>query len=469
MLIRTFLLAVFAALIFAACVVGDDENPSTPAPSPTGAVVGTEVMQTATQPSQNSTPTPAPNTPTGPTSTIPAAGASTATPTPADGETSTATVTPLPALPATPTTDPAPNPLPLDQLTVGLELVADGFDQPDGIANAEDGSNRIFVLEQPGRIRVVIAGALVEIPFLDITDRVGSDSTERGLLGLVFHPEYENNGRFFVNYTNRDGQTVISEFAVTGDPNIADPSSEKLILFVEQPAGNHNGGHLAFGPDGLLWIGLGDGGAAGDQFQNAQNPGTLLGSMLRIDIDSSDPYGIPADNPFVDDPNARDEIWAIGLRNPWRYSFDRLTGDLYIADVGQGQWEEIDFASAASTGGENYGWPIIEGSYCYESNSCTIEGLIRPIAEYDHAEGNCAVTGGYVYRGSLSPGLWGTYVYADYCSGRFWGLRVTDAGVETRLFFQRTGALFSSFGEDEQGEVYIVSLESGALYRVVGF
>lgn len=474
MLIRTLLFAVVSALVLAACVVGEEDDPATSTPAPTAPITGVEPTPTPSEATGDPTPTPAPSEPTAPpvTPTEALPGDATTTPTPATGGEPTATVTPLPPPPPTeaPTATLAPEPVPLDQLSVGLELVAGGLDQPDGIANAGDGSNRIFVLEQPGRIRIVaIDGTVVETPFLDITDRVGSSSTEQGLLGLAFHPDYENNGRFFVNYTNRDGHTVISEFAVTAEPNIADPASETLILFVEQPASNHNGGHLVFGPDGFLWIGLGDGGAAGDRFQNAQNPGTLLGSMLRIDIDSADPYGVPATNPYVDDPNARNETWAIGLRNPWRYSFDRLTNDLYIADVGQGQREEISFAAANSSGGENYGWPIIEGTVCYETDPCSVDGLVQPIAEYDHAGGNCAVTGGFVYRGTQSPGLWGTYVYADYCSGNFWGLRVTDAGVETQLFFQRPGALFSSFGEDEQGEIYVVSLESGSLYRVVGF
>ena len=472
MLIRTLLFAVTIALILTGCIVGDDEDPATSTPAPTAPIVGGDPTPTPGETSQDPTPTPAPNAPTSPpgTATEAPAGEVTATPAPATGE-PTATVTPVPPPPAaTPTPTPAPAPVPLDQLSIGLELVTGGLDAPDGIANAGDGSNRIFVLEQPGRIRVVAAdGTLIEAPFLDITDRVGSSSTEQGLLGLAFHPDYANNGRFFVNYTNLDGHTVISEFAVTGEPNIADPASETLIIFVEQPAGNHNGGHLAFGPDGYLWIGLGDGGGAGDRFQNAQNPGTLLGSMLRIDVDSADPYGVPAGNPFIDDPNARNEVWAIGLRNPWRYTFDRQTGDLYIADVGQGQREEISFAAADSSGGENYGWPIIEGTVCYETDPCSADGLVQPIAEYDHSGGNCAVTGGYVYRGTHSPGLWGTYVYADYCSGNFWGLRVTDAGVESQLFFQRSGALFASFGEDEQGEIYVVSQDTDSLYRIVGF
>ena len=469
MLIRTILLAGFVLLLTTACIV-DDDDPATSTPAPTAPIVDTrEPTGTAADEADSPSATPAPNEPSTETPTAPPAGDATATPTPAVGDEPTPTVTPIPPPPATETATPAPEPLPLDQVTIELELVVDGLDQPDGVANAGDGSNRLFVLEQPGRIRVVQDGTLVDVPFLDITDRVGNDGSEQGLLGLAFHPDYANNGRFFVNYTDNDGDTVISEFAVSGDPNIADPASEAMILFVEQPAGNHNGGNLVFGPDGYLWIGLGDGGAAGDRFQNAQNPGTLLGSMLRIDIDGAEPYGVPADNPFVEDSNARSEVWAYGLRNPWRYSFDRLTGDLYIADVGQGAWEEISLARAGSTGGENYGWPIIEGSHCYGADNCDTEGLIQPITEYDHPGGNCAVTGGYVYRGVESPALWGTYLYADYCSGNFWGLRVSESGVENRHFFQQNGALFASFGEDEQGEVYIVSMQTGALYRIVAF
>ena len=477
MLVRSLLFALFAALVLAACSIGDDDDSATPTPEPTAPITGDRATPTPTPGAEDATQSPT-STPASiqlptPTATESSGEAASPTPTPSSGDAPTPTVTPLPPPPPTPvptaTPVPEPVPVPLDQLTIGLELVTVGFIEPAGVASAGDGSNRIFVLELPGRIRIVRDGELVGTPFLDIVDRVGSDATERGLLGLAFHPDYVRNGRFFVNYTNRDGHTVISQFTVTTNPDIADPASEKLILFVEQPASNHNGGHLAFGPDGFLWIGLGDGGGAGDQFQNAQNPGTLLGSMLRIDIDGADPYGVPESNPFINNPDARNEVWAIGLRNPWRYSFDRLTGDLYIADVGQGGSEEVHFTPATSTGTENYGWPIIEGSFCYQSDSCNIEGLVRPVAEYDHAGGNCAVTGGYVYRGTLSPGLWGTYVYADYCSGRFWGLRVTEEGVENRFFFQRAGALFSSFGEDEQGEIYIVSLESSALYRVVGF
>ncbi|MEZ4568868.1 MAG: PQQ-dependent sugar dehydrogenase [Thermomicrobiales bacterium] len=468
MVVRTLLMAGLISIMIVACVVGDDDEPATPTPVPTAPIVGTR-SPSATSKSEAPTPTAAQDLTATPSETPQQSSDATETSPPPSPDVPTVTVTPLPPPPATATATVPSEPVPLDQLTVGLELVVDGLDQPDGIANAGDDSGRLFILEQPGRIRVVLDGELLDRPFLDITGQVGTDGTERGLLGLAFHPEFPNNGRFFVNYTNNDGNTVISEFGLTNDPNVADPASEKMILFVEQPASNHNGGHLAFGPDGYLWIGLGDGGAAGDAFNNAQNSGTLLGAMLRIDIDGADPYGVPADNPFIDDPDARNELWAIGLRNPWRYSFDRQTGDLYIADVGQGQWEEISFQPAGSTGGENYGWPIIEGSHCYESDSCTVEGLVRPIAEYDHAGGNCAVTGGYVYRGELSPALTGTYVYADYCSGRFWGLRRGDDGIETQLFFQRNGALFSSFGEDEQGEIYVASLESGAIYRVVAF
>jgi glucose/arabinose dehydrogenase len=454
---RTLLFALILSAIATACIVDDDPDPtSTPLPTAPLTTPQTTPTSGGGDDSATATPTAAQADPT-------AAQNATPTPTPAADD-------PTPTLaPEQPTPTPAPAPLPLDQLNIGLEMVVDGLDQPSGFAVAGDGSNRFFILEQPGRIRVVQEGALLEEPFLDITERVGNDATEQGLLGLAFHPNYTENSFFYVNYTNNDGHTTISRFSVSGDPNVADSESESLVLFVEQPAGNHNGGHLVFGPDGYLWIGLGDGGASGDRFQNAQNPGTLLGSMLRIDVDGAEPYGVPADNPFVDDPNARSEVWATGLRNPWRYSFDSETGDLYIADVGQGEWEEISVARAGSTGGENYGWPITEGSHCYGTDSCTTDGLVQPVIEYDHSGGNCAITGGYVYRGSASPGLWGAYLYADYCSGNFWGLRLAEGGAEPRLFFQRDRALFSSFGQDEHGELYILSIEAGAVFHIVAF
>jgi glucose/arabinose dehydrogenase len=269
------------------------------------------------------------------------------------------------------------------------------------------------VLEKPGRIRVVKDNALTPIPFLDITDRVGSSQSEQGLLGLAFHPDFTKNGFLYLNYTDLQGDTVVSRFAVSGDPDQVDPASEMVLLKLPQPAANHNGGHLAFGPDGYLYIGTGDGGAAGDRFGNGQNGRTLLGAMLRLDVAGGQPYTVPPDNPFVGNQDVRDEIWALGLRNPWRYSFDRQTGDLYIADVGQNQYEEVNIQLAGNPGGQNYGWPIMEATHCFPAGqACDPTDLTLPVAEYDHSQG-CSVTGGYVYRGQEYPMLTGIYLFGD--------------------------------------------------------
>ena len=307
---------------------------------------------------------------------------------------------------------------------------------------------------------------------LDISGQVGSNGSEQGLLGLAFHPSYVENGLFFVNYTDLAGDTVISRFSMAdgweaGGPPVANSGSETVLLTLKQPASNHNGGHLAFGPEGYLYIGTGDGGAAGDRYQNGQNGATLLGAMLRVDVDDGQPYSIPPDNPFVGDPNVRDEIWAIGLRNPWRYSFDRLNGDLYIADVGQNLYEEVDLQPAAQGGGQNYGWPIMEASHCFPADrECDQAGLTLPLIEYDHSQG-CSVTGGYVYRGEAYPSLQGTYVFGDYCSGRIWGM-VTPAQSEPQLVqLAQVNVLLSSFGEDERGELYVLDMAGSQLFKLV--
>jgi glucose/arabinose dehydrogenase len=306
-------------------------------------------------------------------------------------------------------------------------------------------------------------------PLLDISDRVGSGGSEQGLLGLAFHPNYAQNGLLFVNYADLQGNTVVSRFSMApgweqGSPLAADPGSETPLLRLEQPAANHNGGHLAFGPDGYLYIGTGDGGAAGDQYGNGQNGATLLGAMLRLDVNSGEPYTIPADNPFIGDPNIRDEIWAIGLRNPWRYAFDRLTGDLYIADVGQNLYEEVNLQPAAQ-GGQNYGWPIMEASHCFPADAqCDRTGLTLPLLEYDHSQG-CSVTGGYVYRGEEFPGLRGVYIFGDYCSGKIWGVAAQTASQQV-VELADADLQLSSFGEDEQGELYLLDMGSGALYKL---
>ena len=309
-------------------------------------------------------------------------------------------------------------------------------------------------------------GELSSVPFLDITDRVGSGGSEQGLLGLAFHPDYAQNGLFIVNYTDQQGATVVARFSVSSDPARADPASEAVLLTVRQPASNHNGGHLAFGPDGHLYIGLGDGGGAGDRYGNGQNGQTLLGAMLRLDVDSGVPFAVPADNPFVGTPAVRDEIWALGLRNPWRFSFDRLTGEMYIADVGQNKYEEVNIQRADSGGGENYGWPIMEAAHCFpEGSGCDRSGLVLPVAEYDHSQG-CSVTGGYVYRGSEFSILTGIYLFGDYCSGRIWGLAPAGDGWRVAELAQESIQI-SSFGEDEAGELYVLNLGGGELLKIV--
>ncbi|RPI95615.1 MAG: glucose dehydrogenase [Chloroflexi bacterium] len=318
-----------------------------------------------------------------------------------------------------------------------------------------DGSGRLFVIEKVGRIRIIENDQVLEVPLLDISDRVGSNGSEQGLLGLAFHPQYAENGRFFVNYTDTSGDTVIARFQVSDDPNVADPASEVKLLGVSQPFQNHNGGVLAFGPDGYLYAGLGDGGSAGDPNGNAQNTEVLLGKLLRLDVDSAEPYAVPADNPFGS------EIWAYGLRNPWRLSFDRSTGDLYIGDVGQGDWEEIDFLAAGSPGGTNFGWDFREGAHDFEGGGP--EGMIDPVAEYSHAERNCSVTGGYVYRGSM-PEWNGIYLYGDYCTGMIWGLIRAESGWQNQLLFD-LDVTITSFGQDAAGEIYLVS-GSGDILRL---
>jgi glucose/arabinose dehydrogenase len=357
------------------------------------------------------------------------------------------------------------------------QQVIGGLEKPLGLTHAGDGSGRLFVVEQPGRIWIIQNSQLSQQPFLDITDRVGSSGNEQGLLGLAFHPDYPQNGYFFVNYTDRNGDTLISRFQVSADdPDRADPTTEKQLIFVNQPFSNHNGGSLAFGPDGYLYIGLGDGGSQGDPRGFAQSLVTMLGKILRIDVDQGDPYTIPADNPFAQG-GGLGEIWAYGLRNPWRMAFDRLTGDLYIGDVGQDKWEEIDFIAAAdfyqspdvhqlrSPGGLNFGWSLFEGLHPYKGKLQQDVHVISPVAEYGHSEG-CSVTGGVVYRGSRLPDWQGIYLYGDYCTGRLWGLLRDAQGVwQSRVLFDGVGRI-TSFGEDEMGEVYLVD-QTGNVLRLV--
>ena len=357
---------------------------------------------------------------------------------------------------------------PPDPAQVRLEEVAAGFDRPLLATHAGDGSGRLFVVEQTGRIWIVAEGERLERPFLDLSARVTpiSGYSEQGLLGLAFHPEYADNGRFFINYTDSGGDTVVAEYAVSADdPNVAAPGSERVLLRVEQPFRNHNGGHMAFGPEGYLYLALGDGGSAGDPQGNGQNPWTLLGTILRIDVDGEGeegrPYAIPPDNPFVESGLGAPEVWAYGLRNPWRFSFDRATGDLYIADVGQNQWEEVNFQVADSPGGENYGWNRYEGAHPFSGGPAP-EDMTLPVAEYAHSEGGCSVSGGYVYRGEALPDLAGVYFYGDWCSGNIWALYRDEAGAwQNMAFIPQSGLMIASFGEDEAGELYVVDYNGG--------
>ena len=381
--------------------------------------------------------------------------------------------------------------------TITLTPFASGAIQPTYVTHAGDNSGRLFVVERAGRIRIFKNGAFLSTPFLDITSRVQSGSSEQGLLSMAFPPGYANKGYFYVNYTNRSGigDTMIARYRLTGNADIADPNSEEVILTVVQPQANHNGGQLQFGPDGYLYIGMGDGGGGGDQhgtIGNAQDPSTLLGKILRINVEPSGPgpvplpagpfiiylpmisklanvgtnYSIPATNPYNQTAGYRGEIWALGLRNPWRFSFDRQTGDLYTADVGQNAWEEVNFQPGASAGGENYGWRILEGAHCFNpSTGCTPPARYSaPVAEYSNAATECAVTGGYVYRGPGNPAMQGFYFYGDFCSGRIWGLKHDGTSWVTQQLAQ-PAINISSFGDDQAGNLYVAGFD-GTIYTV---
>ncbi|MAU13404.1 MAG: glucose dehydrogenase [Anaerolineaceae bacterium] len=358
---------------------------------------------------------------------------------------------------------------------VALEPVDLQFDdgsqlvRPLFITHAGDGSDRLFLVQQGGIIYVMQNGEYAASEFLNLTDLVSADAntqqySERGLLGLAFHPDYAENGYFFVNYTDHQGTTHIVRYSVSADdPNVADPNSAVDLFQQQQPFPNHNGGHMAFGTDGYLYVSLGDGGSANDPLAAGQNPNNLLGTILRLDVNGEDGYAIPEDNPFVGTDDGADEVWAYGLRNVWRFSFDRATGDLYLGDVGQNQWEEINFQPADSLGGENYGWNIYEGTHQFAGG--TVEDAVMPIAEYNHSLG-CSVTGGYIYRGEAVPALEGVYLYSDYCSGRIW-MAYRDANLDWQdSLLLESGLQVSSFGEDEQGELFVVAY-SGDLYKLV--
>src|SRR5918992_2913152 len=380
----------------------------------------------------------------GTTATGPPENPPTSTPRPTQSPTS-----PVPE----PRTDFAPG-----RVRLRLETVAQGFESPLVVTNAVDGSGRLFVAEQGGRIFVLGTGDARGEPFLDLS-ALTEASGEQGLLGLAFHPSFEENGRLFVNYTDTAGDTVIAEYRAR-QRHRADAESARILLSFDQPFPNHNGGGLAFGPDGYLYIATGDGGSAGDPQGNGQALDTLLGKLLRIDVDSGGReggYAVPADNPFLDRSGARPEIWAHGLRNPWRVSFDRATGRVWIGDVGQSNLEEINRASLRGARGANFGWNIMEGTSCFATEDCRRTGLEPPVTQYDHAHG-CSVTGGYVYRGDAQPELTAGYFFGDFCSGKVWALDSTVDGFKRPTELLDTDHAISSFGESEEGELFLTDL-----------
>jgi len=349
---------------------------------------------------------------------------------------------------------------------LAVEPVASGILDPIGILGAPDGT--LLVNERAGRILAIDPATGDSSTFLDISDRVLGGG-EQGLLGLALDPAWPEEGRAFVHYTGRDGNPVLAEFSVTdaAGPAVLDPSTERQLLTLEDPYSNHNGGQLAFGPDGYLWMSLGDGGAGGDPFDNGQNPSVLLGKILRLDVDRGDPYGIPPDNPFADGADGAPEVFLYGLRNPWRFSFDPDTGLLWIGDVGQDSFEEIDRIDPATQAGANLGWDVMEATHCYGSAECDSQGMVSPVAEYARNFG-CSVTGGYVYRGDDIPDLRGWYLYSDYCTGNIFALRSDVTGTEAspRVLLE-TDANASSFGVDADGELYLADIGSGTIYRIV--
>jgi glucose/arabinose dehydrogenase len=354
-----------------------------------------------------------------------------------------------------------------------FDTLATGLDAPSFVTHA--GDDRLFITLLPGQVLIYEGGAVLPTPFLDIGNKVGTQSFEQGLFSIAFHPDYASNGFFYVNYTDTFGDTVIERYEASANPDLADPDSAALLLHIDQPEANHNGGQLQFGPDGFLYTAMGDGGGSGDPNCLAQNDATLHGKMLRIDVDQNvdapPHYGIPPGNPFVGPGNPADEVWAEGFRNPWRFSFDRLTGALFVADVGQDTLEEVNYVAPGDPGARNFGWKIMEGTSCFSSAGCPGTTppcdsplFTDPIAAYGHANGNCSVTGGYAYRGSLAPSLTGSYVYADFCSGRLWIARQNDGQWSSDLLPPKIFVV-TSFGEDAGGELYLVT-KSGTLYRV---
>ncbi|MGI9591735.1 MAG: PQQ-dependent sugar dehydrogenase, partial [Myxococcota bacterium] len=358
---------------------------------------------------------------------------------------------------------------------LAAEVVATGLDRPL-FAASPPGDGRLFILERPGRIRILLDGALLEPPFLDIRPLVSPLVSERGLLGLAFDPDFPHNGVFYVYYTDRSGDSVLARYQVGNDPDVADPTSGEILLVIGQPFANHNGGTIAFGADGMLYWGPGDGGAGFDPGERSQDPTTLLGKMLRLDVSDGPghPVAIPEDNPFLDEPGVRDEIWAFGLRNPYRFSFDRETGDLWIADVGQRRIEEINFEPADDPGGRNYGWDVMEGTLCVDNDpapapACNDPSLTLPVFEYGHVFGLCSVTGGYVYRGPI-PSLQGRYIFGDYCTGVIFSYDLASDEFEQLTAELApaggTGFVLVGFGEDGDGDLHVVHDRTGTVYRI---
>lgn len=348
-----------------------------------------------------------------------------------------------------------------------------GFDNPLFVGHADDGSGRLFVMEQTGFILIIEDGETLPQPFLNISTRLSDDVfqggyTERGLLGLAFHPDFENNRTFFISHTDEQGNSILARYqTMRRDANRADPNSRVELLRVAQPFADHNGGNLTFGPDGYLYMGFGDGGNPNQPNYNSQDPRTLLGKILRLDVDdvTAEDYAIPDSNPFVGQAGYRPEIWALGVRNPWRFTFDRATGDMYMGDVGQWMWEEVNFQPADSQGGENYGWSAYEGTHIYLEDEEPISEVTMPVYEYEHASG-CSVTGGYIYRGQDMPELHGTYFFGDYCNGFIWTMYRDPAGAWQVNQFVDSDSVVTSFGEDEEGELYMVDYK-GSIYRLM--
>lgn len=351
-------------------------------------------------------------------------------------------------------------------VTIELETFYSGLNGPVGLYHCND--HRLFILEKnTGKIEIVDTTGTYIGTFLNVGSLLSSGS-ERGLLGLAFHPNYASNGYFYINYTNTSGNTVVARYQVSGNPNVANAGSAQTIITINQPFGNHNGGHIAFGPDGYLYIGMGDGGSAGDPGNRAQNLNDLLGKMLRLDVDSAFPYAVPSDNPFVGVAGTQDEIWSYGLRNPWKFSFDRQTGDIWIADVGQNAWEEVNFRPASSTGGENYGWRCYEGNATYNTAACAAAStMVFPVQQYSHSAPTsfCSITGGVVYRGSKYPAMNGIYFFTDYCAGVLYGISGSESNGWTTTNFGSAGSAVTAIQEDAAGELYIVR-QGGVIAKI---